>query len=276
MKLTAMRTIIVPISFGNNALNAAYYAVDLAMVVGAELHLLYTVPLPNPLTRHPMPNFVYEEIRDSGYTLLGDLCAQLKKRTAGKGPITTVLETGDVPGQLEALCRRIHPFLVVMGAGESLPEEPGNSNTFRAMHKLPYPLLIVPPNAVFHGVRHMAIACDEEDIYSGMTAALPFLKDINQMLGVKFDVVHVLVSGRSAGNAMREYDGWKSQLEAFGRQLHIIRQNAVDQGIQYFLTEHPVDWLLVLPKKHALLEFHKSKARDIALTSPVPVMSLHE
>jgi len=75
---------------------------------------------------------------------------------------------------------------------------------------------------------------------------------------------------------MREYDGWKSQLEAFGRQLHIIKQNAVDEGVQYFVEKHPVDWLLVLPKKHSLLEFHKSKAKDIALKSPIPVMSLHE
>jgi len=271
-----MRTIIVPISFGNNALNAAQYAADLATVVGADLRLLYAIPPPSPITRHPMPNFVYEEMRDSGYTLLDDIRTQLRKRTANKVLITTDLETGDVPEQLQALCRRIHPFLVVMGAGESLPEEPGSSNTLRAMHKLPYPLLIVPPNAQFHGVRQMAIACDEEDIYSGVTSALPFLKDLNKMLGAKFDVVHVLISGRSAGNAMREYDGWKSQLEAFGRQLHIIKQNAVDEGVQYFVEKHPVDWLLVLPKKHSLLEFHKSKAKDIALKSPIPVMSLHE
>lgn len=271
-----MRTIIVPVSFGNNALNAACYAADLAMAVGAGLHLLYVVPTSSPLNRHFVPNFIFEEMRDSGYTLLSDLSADLVKRTVNKVPITTTLETGDVAEQLQAFCRNLKPFLVIMGAGESLPEEPGNSNTLRAMHKLPYPLLIVPPNAQFHGVRQMAIACDEEDIYSGVTTALPFLKDLNSTLGAKFDVVHILVNGRSAGNAMQEYDGWKSQLEAFGRQLHIVRQNAIHQGIQYFLEKHAVDWLLVLPKKHALLEFHKSKAREIAMVSPVPVMSLHE
>jgi hypothetical protein len=65
-------------------------------------------------------------------------------------------------------------------------------------------------------------------------------------------------------------------MAAFGDQLHVVREDGVEQGVQYFLEKHPVDWLLVLPKKHAVLEFHKSRAREIVAKSPVPVMSVHE
>jgi nucleotide-binding universal stress UspA family protein len=271
-----MRKIVAPVTFAANAINAARYAADLAVAIEAELHLVYVLPAPNLLARRPLPDFVYQDMRDSGYILLNDLRTELMKRTANKVPVTTSLETGEVPEQLQACCRRIKPFLVIMGAGESLSEQPDTSNTLRAMHQLPYPLLIIPPGASFHGIHHVAIACDQEDIYSGVTMAIPFLRDLHTVLGAKFDMVHVVVSGQGIGRALQEYDSWKSQLEAFGRQLHIVRQDEVQEGVQYFLENHPVDWLLVLPKKHALIEFHRSKAKEIALHSPVPVMSLHE
>ena len=271
-----MRKIVAPVSFAANAVNAARYAADLAAAIDAELHLVYVLPQPNPLTRRPMPDFVYQDMRDSGYIMLNDLCMELMKRIGKKVPISTHLETGDVPGRLQEFCRRIKPFLVVMGAGESLMEEPDNSNTLRAMQRLPYPLLIIPADAGFHGIHQVAIACEQEDVFSGVSTALPFLKELHTLLGAKFDMVHVVVSGQSIERTLQEYDSLKATLEGFGRELHIIRQDAVEEGVQYYLSRHPVDLLLVLPKKHALIEFHRSRAKEIAVNCPVPVMSLHE
>jgi len=274
-KTLVMRTIIVPVSFAANSRAAAFYAADLAFVLGAELELVHVVQGPGNFTKRPMPEFVFEELRDSGYLLLQDLAAELSGRS--RVSVGTTLEIGEVADKLREVCGRVRPFLVVMGAGEK-GEDAGlaGGQTVRAMHRLPYPLLVVPADAVFHGVQRIGVACDQEDIYSGLAVVMPFLKELNNLLKMKLDVVHVVVSGQSIAEPSREYDGWKRVLAAFGDQLHVVREEIVEEGVQYFLEKHPVDWLLVLPKKHALLEFHKSRAKAIVLRSPVPVMSVHE
>jgi nucleotide-binding universal stress UspA family protein len=272
-----MRKIVVPVSFAANARAAARYAADVALAIGAELDLVHVVQGPHAYARQSMPGFLFEELRDSGYLLLQDLSLELVRRTGGKIRVGTTLEIGEVADKLKVACARLHPFLVVMGTGGNGANAGLDaSQTLRAMHNLPYPVLAVPPDAIFHGIHQIAIACDREDIYSGVSPMLPFLRELNRLLEAKLEVVHVVVSGQSIGETTREYSGWKKVMDAFGDQLHVVREDAVEQGVQDFLQKHPVDWLLVLPKKHAFLEFHKSKSKEIVLRSPVPVMSVHE
>lgn len=272
-----MRKIVVPVSFGENALNAARYAADLAMAIEGELHLVYVIPSPATLSPQPMPDFVFREMRDSGYVMLKDLTTELSDRTKGAVPVHTDLQTGDIHLRLVDACRRSAPFLVVMGAGEHPGEDTfGSGHTARMMQRLPYPLLVVPANATFHGIHNIVVACDREDIFSGEPPMLSLLNELNTLLGAEIEVIHVVTNGESIENALHEYKVWKKKMAALGPLLHVMRRPTVAQGIGDFLKEHPADWLLVLPKKHSVLEFHKSAAKDILPHCPVPLMSLHE
>jgi nucleotide-binding universal stress UspA family protein len=268
-----MRTIVVPVSFGANAMAAARYAADLALAIDAELLLVHVVQAQDTPATRPMADWMFRELRDGGYFLLQNLAKELAARTGRKVPISTTLEIGDVTGKLRDCCIRMQPFLVIMGAGESAEDRPGPSHTVRAMHQLSFPLLVIPPNIVFQGVHRVAVACDQEDIFSGVPNVLPFLMELHRLLGSKFEVVHVETGGQSNGETAREYAGWKK--EAFGQQLHIVR-GEIGEGISGYLDKHPADWLLVLPKKHALLEFHRRKAKEIMPHSKIPVISVHE
>jgi nucleotide-binding universal stress UspA family protein len=267
-----MRTILAPVSFGVNALISARYAADLALVLGADLELIHVVQVPGSYPWRPVPESVFRELQDGGYFLLHDLAEGLRQRTGGKLAIGTTLDIGEPADKLREYCEREDPFLVVMGAGEKT----GNQQTVRAMQRLPYPLLIIPIEAVFLGIRRVAIACDQEDIFSGVSAALPFLRELDGLPGVKLEVVHVVTGGRGTEAMMQEYEGLKKGLPAFGERLHFVWEEIVERGIEGFLKRYPVDWLFVLPKRHLLLSLHKSRAREIGLRSPVPVMSLHE
>jgi hypothetical protein len=75
---------------------------------------------------------------------------------------------------------------------------------------------------------------------------------------------------------LQKYDILTGELQEVGPALNVVRRESIGEGIRDYLEHHRADWLLVLPKKHALLEFHKSRAREIALESPVPVLWLHE
>lgn len=258
-----MRTLVVPVSFGINSATAARYAASMGLITGSEIRLVYVLQSPSVFSHHPMPGSLFGEMRDNGYTLLNSLRDELFRLTGGKVRVTTDLEIGQIDQRLKAYCSKHRPFLVVMGASE-------------ALKRLPYPLLVIPAKASFHGAPKVLIACDREDIFTGLSPILPFLKELHELLGTRFEIVHIVADGESFEEIQREYEGWKKELGAFQPGLQLIRQSNVEEGINDYLENHTADWLLVLPKQHSLLEFHKSRAKDILLHCSLPVLSLHE
>jgi nucleotide-binding universal stress UspA family protein len=272
-----MHTIVVLVNFGDNSANAVRYATDIAMVTGAGIRLVHVLQPPATFSPHPMPDFLYKEMRNSGNLLLNRLQAEVSERTGGKVRVDIHLETGDIDHRMEAYCAACKPFLVVMGAARSAPEQAfGAGDAIKAMKQLPYPLLVVPKNAAFHGAPKVVIACDQEDLLSGIPSVIPFSKELRELLGTQIEIVHILTTGESLQDTAQEYERSKKHLEALGFGLHVVRQANVVDGLNDYLEKHPADWLLVLPKNHSLLEFHRSRAKEIVLHCPFPVLSLHE
>jgi nucleotide-binding universal stress UspA family protein len=272
-----MRKIVVPVSYGANSATAARYAASIGLVTGSEIRLVYVLQSPSVFTHHPIPDFLFGEMRDKGFTLLNNLRNELSGLTGGKVRVTIDMEIGQVDQRLKTYCSKHRPFLVVMGAPESSHgQDYGAVHAVEAMKHLPHPLLVVPHDASFHGAPKVLIACDREDIFSGLSPIIPFLKELHELLGTRFQIVHIVADGESFEETRREYDGWKKELEALQPGLQLVRQSKVEEGINDYLENHAADWLLVLPKKHSLLEFHKSRAKDIVLHCHVPVLSLHE
>ncbi|HEV2483052.1 MAG TPA: universal stress protein [Puia sp.] len=273
-----MRSIVAPVNFAPNAANAARYAADIALAIGADLHLIYVLQIPSSASEVPVPESAFDAMRDSGYELLNDLQVQLTKRVGGKVGITTDLEVGGTEARIESYCKQVKPFLVVMGAsGHNLENIINGSTTVRAIRHLPYPVLAIPVNAKFQSIKKIVVACDKEDIDSGMPDNIAFLNELSGLLKAHLVVVHVLTNGEeSAAEATEEYNVWKKEVKAFNPEIHFVRRPRVEDGINEYLTSHAADWLMVFPKSHSVLEFHKSRSKQIVRTCAVPVMSLHE
>ncbi|WP_431209570.1 universal stress protein [Puia sp. P3] len=211
-----MRKIIVPVSFGVNSANAARYAAAIGPVTGSEIRLVYVLQSPSVFSHHPMPGFLFNEMRDSGFRLLDTLRNDLSGRSGGKVRVTTDMEIGDIDQRLKAYCSKHRPFLIVMGTSESAPERDfGAIHALEAMKRLSYPLLIIPPGASFHGAPKVVIACDREDIFTGLTPIIPFLKELHELLGTRFEIVHVLAEGEGLEETQLEYQGGKKNWKLF-------------------------------------------------------------
>jgi nucleotide-binding universal stress UspA family protein len=273
-----MRSIVVPVSFSANSANAARYAADMAVVIGADIHLIYVFQIPVSVSVVPMPESVFKELRDSGVEMLAGLQTELAIRTSGKVAITTAMETGVVEKKIETYCKDKKPLLVVMGAtGELLQNDLSGSTVVRETRRLPYPILVVPQAAKFHAVAKIVVACDKEDIDSGMPGTLPFLKELSELLGARLEVLHVLTDGEeSAAEAIEEYNVWKKEVTAFNPEIHFIRRPKVEEGISDYLEGHGADWVMVFPKSHPVLEFHRSRSKQVIRHCVAPVMSVHE
>ena len=272
-----MRTIVVPVNFSRDSDNAAHYAADLARVMGAELSLVH-VQTPMLISEVPTPEYVLEEMGDANFRLLENLAADLLKRTDGQIKVSIDLVIGTVDQKIESFCRNKHTFMVVMGAsGHSLQNTLNGSTTIRALRHLPYPLLVIPENAVYHEVRNIVVACDREDIDYGIPTFLSTLREMAQLVGARLELLHVLTARKEiAAETLEEYNSWKEAARTKAPELHFIRQSRVEEGIIEYLKNHEADWLMVFPKKHLLLEFHNSHSRQIVLACPFPVMSIQE
>lgn len=273
-----MRSIVVPVNFTDNAANAARYAADIALTIGADLHLIYVFQIPASVSQVPLPDAVFDAMRDDGNDLLNNLKADLIERTAGRLTITTELGIGNTEAKIESYCKQLKPFLVVMGAsGHTLENVITGSATVRAIRHLPYPVLVIPVNARFRAISRIAVACDKEDIDSGIPDNITFLKELSDLLKARLIVVHVLTNAQeSAAEAVEEYNVWKKDVAGLQPEIHFVRRPHVEEGINDYLGSHEADWLMVFPKTHSVLEFHKSSTKRIVETCAVPVMSLHE
>jgi nucleotide-binding universal stress UspA family protein len=273
-----MKSIVVPVNFSVGCSNAARYAADLALAIQGELHLIHVLQMPFTYAEMPMPDTVFDDLRESAINKLDNLAVELIRRTAGKVKVDTLLETGGVEYRIEKFCRKQEPFMVVMGAeGPLLGRMMGGTHTVTALHSLPYPLLVIPETAGFHQIKKIVLACDLEDIGSGIGVAPSFLRELRDLFDASFDVINVSTKNEEGqGQAIFEFDCWNRRLQAIYPELHFVHSAKISEGIVQYLEHHPADWLMVFPKKHSVPVLHSSQAKKIVLHSPVPVMSIHE
>src|SRR5579872_2571736 len=156
--------------------------------------------------------------------------------------------------KIELFWREEEPFLIVTGAT-------GGS----AAGPFPCPVLSIPPHAVYGGVKKIVVACDRGDILAGLSDHTEFLRKLHLLLGASFEFVHIVKGSQTnAGQIIQEYRSWKSRPDFFPQSPFFIQRESPQDGITDYLNTFPCDWLMVFPKDHSWIEFHRSQAESIA------------
>jgi nucleotide-binding universal stress UspA family protein len=272
-----MKSIVVPINFSACASNAARYAADLALVIKADIHLIHVIQVPVDSADLLMTGDLYQEMIDAANLDLQTLQSELTGRTQQKIKIDYSVESGDISAEVQARCLQLKPYAIVLGAtGSTLEKFLVTSPVSSLLRNLDYPILVVPEAAAFHNFRSILLACDLDDIGSGMPNSLPLLKDLRVYFGSRFDIVTVETK-RVPGDEVSPFEsgGWKDEFKDLHPAIHYIRKPKVEAGILEYLAGNEADLVIVFPKKHGLLDFHISQSRKLAEHSPVPVLSLH-
>jgi nucleotide-binding universal stress UspA family protein len=260
-----MKNIIAAVDFSESSNNAARYAADMSAAMGVELHLCHVLDFKAICPEVPIPDYVLDEVRTSGFERLELLAAELRTRTGGKITVATDLETGPVERRVKDFSWWKKPFLVIRGATQGETTSIGY---------LPYPLLIIPADTIFHPVRNVVVACDAEQINNGMPVPFEFLRELHELLHAHFDILHVATKREQT--ATLSFREWRASLMEQFPELHFISAPTVEEGILEYLEHHPVDWLVVFAGKGGLFHWHKSLSKNIVLHCPIPVMSIQE
>lgn len=285
-----MKTFIVPTDFSDTSKNAARYAARLAAEL-SDVHLiLYNV-------------FDKIEAGDDGSVMYNDHEGRKKIMELGLESIKIELNNL-VPGlnitceaeekesfierkivngfinSLEKLAVREKADLIIMGitGATRLEQIFIGSNTLSMVNKSVCPVMIVPPEAVFTGIKHVAFTSDFKEVVK--TTPVTALRAV---LDIFKPFVHVVnVDSEHYVEVTDEYKGQRAELEkmleGFETEYYFIRQFDFVDAINQFVTDYHIDVIFTVPKKHSFLGglFKTSNTKRLAYHSHVPLVAIHE
>ncbi len=263
-----MKTIIAPTDFSPVSLNAVNYAADMAQDVNAELLLMHTdnffISTSDVLTA-PAVNYT----ETYGAEQLENLRQRLIERTNNKINIRTHSVRGIVFSEIERICNREQPFIVVMAthSPSAIERLVMQSVTLYTAKHIQYPVLVVPDKLTYSGIKNIGLACDLENVYQ---EPVEILSTLVKTFRASLHVLHVKKSDEEERFA--EMMLTRHYLHALNPVLHFIEKENIYEGLFSFVKDNAIDILILMHHPHKLLE--KSAFKEFVLHPQLPVMTL--
>lgn len=261
-----MKTIIVPTDFSPTANNAAEYAANMLKGQYDASLILY---------------HMYEKA-DHAVTANHSL-DDLKKKLSSAIPIkieTISVEGDDLIDELERVVRHRQANMVVMGiTGRSAIEQVFmGSNTLKLVDRNVAPVLIIPPDGKFNGIKNVALTSDFKNVRM-TTPSIP----IKQFLEMYRPNLHVInVDSQHYVSLTQEYQEERSQMQSmfkeYNPEFYFIGMYDMYEAINQFVGDKNIDVLVTIPRKHSFLEglFKSRHTKKLVYHSTVPILAAHE
>lgn len=282
MKMDFMKTIIVPTDFSPVALNALNYALDMARSIEANIILLNTYQVPvsySDAPVSPVTTISIDDIKKSSEERLDNLEQEVARITSGSLKVYKEARLGNTVDVLEEMCDSVRPFAVVMGSQGStgLERMLMGSTTLSVIRSLKYPVIVVPPGTSYKEIKKIGLACDFKDVVETIPAE--YIKNIVHQFGAELYVLNVNADGENYDENTPLESAWlDSLLGDIKPNYYFLKRDDVVEGINEFSEKHNVDVIMVIPKKHNMLEkiFHKSRSKELVRNAHIPIVSIHE
>lgn len=271
-----MKPIVVATDFSPAASNAAMYAAEMAKSINGYIILLHVCQAPVTAAELPvivdMPTLISDAEK-----LMAEQTRQLVHHTEERVIFETVVKGGVFFHELQSFCNVCKPFAVVMGCqGTSEAERLFFGNhVLKAMKHLSWPVIGVPPGVKFSSIKKIGLATDFRDVetLTPVEELKVLIKDFNAEL-------HVLNTGSGRSDdteIVLQSHRLQEMLESLNPSYHFIKHHNIDEGILEYAEKNRIDLLIVLPRRHSLIEklVFKSHTSELVLHSHLPVMALH-
>lgn len=271
-----MKTILVTTDFSSAALNAAKYAADMAVAINAKILMLHVYQIPVVFTEVPVA-VTLEDIQKDAENNIQHLKEIINNKTIGKISIETKITEGVFFQELKNVCERIDPYAVVMGSQGTTASDRlffGGHTVYASKH-LQWPLITVPPKATFSSIKKIGLASDFNKVVD--TTPIDEIKILVNDFNAE---LHVLNTGKKEvydPEIVFQSGMLQEMLAPLHPQYHFLTNENIDEGIMDFAEKNAIDLLVVIPKRHDLMErlVHKSHTKQLVLHSHVPVLALH-
>lgn len=261
-----MHRVIIPVDFSETSFNAARFAAQMLAGKKDAIAILY---------------HNYDKEHD------GDICdhylESLKQELLVKGDAQVEYEKemgGDLVENIVRLAHTRRATLVVMGiTGKSAIQHILiGSNTLKLIDHNLYPVMVVPPEAVYNEIKNVAFASDFKDVEATTPSAL-----INAVLEMFDPMLHIVnVDSEHYVSITEEYQQGKIKLQQmfkdFNTEFYFISMNDFHDAIDNFVRDYHIDLLVTIPRHHSNSRslFKSTHTRKLAYHSHIPLLAAHE
>ncbi len=172
-----MNKVIIPVDFSETSLNAARFTAGMLSGKNDTAVTIY---------------HNYETADDLDISLIYQESIKKEFINAGVRNVTCEHDMGgDLIDNIFRLAQTVHASLIIMGiTGKSaIRQVMFGSNTLKLIDKNFSPILIIPPDAVYKGIKNVAFASDFKNV--GLTTPAALITGVLQLFNPKLHIVNV-------------------------------------------------------------------------------------
>lgn len=275
-----MRTIVVPVDFSTVSNNAAHYAAAFAASTNASLSLLHVCVPPMIIAEAPVPLITQGELIAEAEAKMEKLENTLSEETDGQVKVYSEIRAGGIMHEIKSFCNDRKPYAVVIGthSADKLERMIFGSTTLAAIKKLDWPLIVVPAEAKFRTIHSIGLACDFKQVLE--TAPVEEIRNIVKDLKAELHVLYINDTEKEvySPELIQESAQLQELLGDLNPKYHFVEHANIDEGLSEYADKYMLDLLIIVPKRHGLLDriFGHSHTRELTLHTHVPLLAVHE
>ncbi len=269
-----MKTFLVPVDFSTTSENAAEYAVALTQdVPDAEIILYHAYSTISFSALTDREEGSRKMVTESELNALKD---QLKPSANQKIIIDS--EEGSFIDNVEKYVLSNNIDMVIMGiTGSSrLKQVFMGTNTLNVIRHINIPVMIIPPEAKFKGIKNVLFVSDFKDVartipFNTVKKVLDFLKPNLNILNV--DSEHYI---ELTDDFKIERETMEDKLNSYNPEFSFLRAYDFLDGIHQFTEAKNIDTIITVPRKHGILTqlFKTTHTKKLAYHSHVPTIAV--
>ncbi len=276
-----MKKILFPTDFSETANNALIYALKMAENQNATLVVLhaYEMPVISATANPVMVQEVYESIELSNFENFKDQVPFIRdiaqKNNLDHVPMQFILEEGFLSTILKNVVDKESIDFVVMGTNGNSGWEQKiiGSNTANAISSLKIPVLSIPHNAVFTGIKTIGFST----LFNiNDKKVLDQLIIIAKGFGAKIKCIHVAENPDAMDNQMLTI--WTNNYRDNNVQFIIVEGNNVEDELFDFIDRENIDVLVSVKRNRNFWQrlLNASLTKKLSYHTNVPFIAFHE
>jgi nucleotide-binding universal stress UspA family protein len=270
-----MKKFLVPIDFSDTSLNAANYAIALTKDIPDAQITLYHV-----YSRISFATLTSKEEGSRQLVSEAELNEIKAKISEGNDNINCVVEEGSFVENIKDYVLGNYIDMVIMGiTGSSrITQVFMGTNTLNVIRNISCPVMIIPPDATFAGLKKVVFTSDFKDV--ARTTPFPALKNLFDTFKPQLDILNVDSEHyvELTPEFKIEREAMEDKLSSYNPNFSFLRAFDFLDGINDYVETKNIDAIITVPRKHSFLSqlFKTSHTKKLAYYSHVPIIAVPE
>lgn len=278
-----MKNILIPTDFSENSQDAIKYALEYFSGIPVNFYLLHASPNQIPHTQPPNGAPKSHDSPVGSNTSLTQLQEEIKYcKTLTLSPLHKFFCIHENISLVEAVRKNLiekEIDYIVMGT-KGVAKKNGTdigSNTGEVITKVKCPILVVPRQARFNGIKNIAFPTDYNCIYKDRVVST--MSEMLKLQNASLRILNIKSNDKPLSQEQLDNKSFlQDYLKDINHSFHFLENNKVEMGIQDFVETWEIDMIAMVAKKLNLIQrlLFNPIDKSIRYHKEIPFLVVHE